>query len=164
MPRPRAARNRSLPDGLRCRRGYYSYTSRADGKEVGLGRDRAVAIQQAMRRNQILRAPLVALPDFTLSNDQILAESVPVEQLNAVYFLLHGHEIVYVGQSTNVHARIAQHIALGAIKFDRFHILPCPKDCLLVLEAQYILAFNPRHNKSSPVRSLYPVPADGGGE
>lgn len=156
-PRKRHPRNAHLPDNLRVRNGYYSYTSRADGSEIGLGRNRAVAVQEAMKRNYLLSTSVVPFPELGLSADEILQRSVPIEQLHAIYFLLYGHEIVYVGQSTNVHGRIAQHMSDAIINFDRFHILPCPKDCLLALEAQYILALKPRYNKILAVRNMHTV-------
>jgi hypothetical protein len=42
--------------GLRERDGYYSYTSPVDGREVGIGRDRRQAIQEALEANAALRA------------------------------------------------------------------------------------------------------------
>ena len=50
-PRRRSPRNAGLPDGLRVRDGYYSYTSPLDGREKGLGRDRAKAIIWARGAN-----------------------------------------------------------------------------------------------------------------
>ncbi len=46
-PRRRNARNRPLPAGMRERAGYYSWTS-PDGKEFGLGRDKAEAVAQVI--------------------------------------------------------------------------------------------------------------------
>lgn len=50
-PRSRHPRNRSLPDGLRERGGYFSWTSPIDGREKGLGRDKLKAIQWARAAN-----------------------------------------------------------------------------------------------------------------
>src|SRR5688572_17652147 len=50
-PRSRHPRNTALPDGLRNRNGLYSYRSRLDGREKGLGRDRAKAIAFARAAN-----------------------------------------------------------------------------------------------------------------
>lgn len=45
---PRLPKNKSLPDNLRMRRdGYYSYKNPLDGKEYGLGRDKATACAEA---------------------------------------------------------------------------------------------------------------------
>lgn len=50
-PRGRNPRNAALPDGLRVRHGIYSYRSRLDGREKGLGRDRKKAIEFARSAN-----------------------------------------------------------------------------------------------------------------
>jgi integrase len=50
-PRKRHSRNAALPDGLRVRDGVFSYRSRLDGREIGLGRDRKNAIAFARTAN-----------------------------------------------------------------------------------------------------------------
>lgn len=55
-PRQRKAINKSLPPGLRARDGYYSWTNPADGREHGLGRDRRLAIMEAIRANAHIAA------------------------------------------------------------------------------------------------------------
>jgi integrase len=52
---PRRRKDPRLPDGLRERDGYYSYTNPQDGREYGIGRDRRQAIQQALEANAALR-------------------------------------------------------------------------------------------------------------
>jgi integrase len=52
---PRQRKDPRLPDGLRERDGYYSYTNPHDGREYGIGRDRRAAIQQAMEANAALK-------------------------------------------------------------------------------------------------------------
>lgn len=52
---PRQRKDPRLPDGLREREGYYSYTSPLDGREYGIGRDRRAAIQQALEANAALK-------------------------------------------------------------------------------------------------------------
>lgn len=51
-PRPRNFRNRLLPDGMRERDGYYSWTNPEDGVEYGLGRNKREAISQVMEVTQ----------------------------------------------------------------------------------------------------------------
>jgi len=53
-PRPRSARNRSLPPGVRERGGYFSWTNPEDGREHGIGRDRARAVAEAIEANNHL--------------------------------------------------------------------------------------------------------------
>lgn len=50
-PRRRNHINQGLPDYMRVRGGYYSWTSPLDGREKGLGRDRASAIAWARAAN-----------------------------------------------------------------------------------------------------------------
>lgn len=57
-PRSRHPRNRGLPPGLRVRDGYYSYTSPIDGREKGLGHDKAKAIRWANGANAAAAARL----------------------------------------------------------------------------------------------------------
>jgi integrase len=52
---PRQRKDPRLPEGLREREGYFSYTNPMDGVEYGIGRDRRAAIQQAMEANATLR-------------------------------------------------------------------------------------------------------------
>lgn len=50
-PRRRSPINAGLPDGLRVRKGLYSWTNPLDKREKGLGRDRVKAIQWARAAN-----------------------------------------------------------------------------------------------------------------
>lgn len=74
-PQRRSARNRGLPRGLRERNGYYSWTH-PDGREFGLGRDRTVAIKDAIEANLAIAGELqrVRLVDrLDGSSDRTLA-------------------------------------------------------------------------------------------
>jgi len=50
-PQRRSVRNLRLPPNLRERNGYFSWRNPVDGREHGLGRDRASAITQAVEAN-----------------------------------------------------------------------------------------------------------------
>jgi integrase len=50
----RSARNRALPTGVRERAGYYTWTNPQNGQELGLGRDRARAIAEAIEANNYI--------------------------------------------------------------------------------------------------------------
>jgi hypothetical protein len=65
-----------------------------------------------------------------------------------VYFLCHGADVVYVGQSERVLDRICSHIREDNKEFnrDRVFFLPCPKTQLLEIEAHYIKLLKPRYN------------------
>lgn len=63
-----------------------------------------------------------------------------------VYFLVYYDEVVYVGQSTNVTARIATHRNDGSKIFDRAFLLPVPQSELLTVESAFIKALKPKYN------------------
>lgn len=154
MPRARAESNRSLPKNLRCRKGYYSYMS-PEGKEYGLGRDRRKAIAETIRRSLELDGPLGSMRTLTVK--QILRASTLRRTACGVYFLVLGAEVVYVGQSTNVHSRLAQHVASARIPFDRYHMLPCAPSELEWIEASHIAALRPRFNRQLRLRKVASV-------
>ena len=62
-----------------------------------------------------------------------------------VYFLIDRDEIVYVGQATNVHARVAAHTRNWK-QFDSYTYIPCPKEQLDALERHYIQRLQPALN------------------
>jgi hypothetical protein len=63
-----------------------------------------------------------------------------------VYFLFDGLELVYVGQSLNLHRRVISHVEQGVKKFDRFSFLVCPPSDKFPLEHLYISKFKPKYN------------------
>lgn len=144
MGRARGTANRRLPRNLYYRHGYYSYKDPKDGREYGIGRDKWLAIAEAMRRNTTAE---VTIPNRSLTVDEIVAGAVPCSAMCAIYFLIDADFIVYVGQSTNVYRRLAQHFAKQVIQFDRYFILPCQVELLDVLEAKYIAELRPAANQ-----------------
>lgn len=81
--------------------------------------------------------------------DMLLRMSRIVEPaVSGVYFLFDAGELVYVGQSINVFARVASHTK--AQRFDRYAFLPCPPGKLLEEEARMIRIFQPRNNRAAP--------------
>lgn len=64
-----------------------------------------------------------------------------------VYFLMQGVEIVYVGQSRNLPARLAQHREDGKL-WDRVLYLPVPAECLYAVEAEWIRTLRPPLNRA----------------
>jgi hypothetical protein len=75
--------------------------------------------------------------------------SVPILGLSGIYFLAHNGEVVYVGQSVNVVARVHGHINEGLKDFDSAVFLPAPRRDLDSLECAFINALKPRHNKNT---------------
>ena len=69
---------------------------------------------------------------------------IPSMHPPGVYFLCHGNKVVYVGQSINPSARIAQHQADK--QFNRVFMIPTNN--LDEVETMYIKKFKPKYNKS----------------
>lgn len=144
-------RNRKLPQYLYCRNGYYSYRHPIDRREYGLGRNRARAVLQANATNRGLAHAAVTARMaeglmHLLTGDEIVAAAVARSAICGVYFLIDDLEIVYVGQSENVHDRLSAHIRLKEKQFDSFHFVECHPALLNELEHSYIAALQPKHN------------------
>jgi hypothetical protein len=71
--------------------------------------------------------------------------------LIGVYFLIRNKEIVYVGQSTSIYARVAAHHADK--EFTHFSYIKCPSSHLRSLEALYIAKFSPILNGKNSLSS-----------
>lgn len=82
---------------------------------------------------------------FLLSHDAIVAGSQPYGDSPGIYFLVRQGEVVYVGQSINVHARVWQH-KQARKDFDAFTYVKCERDSLDALESLYIHTLRPRLN------------------
>ena len=93
-----------------------------------------------------------------LSKGEILSMARPQRKLCGVYFLIENNEIVYVGQSVNVHARVASHHH-GKV-FSYFTCIECPQSHLNSLEALYIHKFSPPLNGRGGGRRHYETAAD----
>lgn len=92
-----------------------------------------------------LRGHAKALTGATLLTEaEIVASSESLADCCGVYFLVKEGAVVYVGQSVNVHARIAQHRQQK--EFDRFGFVPCDESALDVLESLYIHVLRPTLN------------------
>ncbi len=94
--------------------------------------------------------------DYDLSEEQVLARRQPLfPKITGLYFLIKGTTIVYVGQSTDIYARIAQHSQDVLKEFDSFSVLECPTEHLASPEAHYIYKFRPPLNSSLPRNQRY---------
>lgn len=85
-----------------------------------------------------------------LTASDIALAAKTVADYVGVYFLLSGDVVVYVGQSTNIHARVQKHRGERKKKFDRFAFIRCEYHELNVLESIYIHALRPMYNRSYP--------------
>jgi hypothetical protein len=68
------------------------------------------------------------------------------EAASAIYFLVKGSEVVYVGQSTSLGQRLATHS--GSKEFDRAFYLPVPRASLNELESALIRTLRPKLNQT----------------
>jgi len=94
--------------------------------------------------------------DYDLNEEQVLARRQPAfPKITGLYFLIKGTTIVYVGQSTDIYARIAQHNRDTLKEFDSFSILECPTEYVTPLEAHYIYKLHPPLNSSLPSNERY---------
>lgn len=88
-----------------------------------------------------------------MSNDNLSAqEIVKISQsylpVCGIYFLIQGEEIVYVGQSIDIFVRVAEH-ANGPKEFDRYACIEVDPDRLGLVEADYIVALDPKYNSGN---------------
>jgi len=89
------------------------------------------------------------------SIDTVIGQSVPASALTpGVYFLLLGEEVVYVGQSEDTGSRLFTHHK-SSKRFDRYSVLPVAPEFLDEVEAEYILHYLPKLNKSVPVNDWH---------
>jgi hypothetical protein len=66
-----------------------------------------------------------------------------------IYFLCADKKVVYVGQTTNLPARIATHYREKTGLFERVFFLPAPREQLNEVEAAFIAGLNPPLNGTS---------------
>lgn len=64
---------------------------------------------------------------------------------SGVYFLCDGPEVVYVGESGEVFARVPHHVTDKS--FDRWYWTPVPSSDRLAVEVGYIQALQPKYNR-----------------
>ena len=69
-----------------------------------------------------------------------------LERGGVIYFLLIELEVVYVGQTTSLGARIATHLKEKAGEFDRVLYMFVPIENLVQVETQFIRALAPPLN------------------
>jgi hypothetical protein len=85
-----------------------------------------------------------------LGYGEIISRSAPIQSVDpGVYFLIDGATIVYVGQSTNVWARIRQHQSDQEKIFDRVTVMKVCRSHLLKTERHYIELFKPKYNSKA---------------
>lgn len=81
-----------------------------------------------------------------LTEQQIIKRAKPIEQTCAIYFLIHGGVVVYVGKSINLHKRIGEHLADPSKTFDAYHHFKVSAPKAAYVEEAYIKALRPKFN------------------
>ena len=81
--------------------------------------------------------------NLVFANDKINIKSV-----RGIYFLFDGPTLVYIGQSENIFKRVPIH--LETKKFDSWNYIEFVEEDLNILEAEFILKYKPKYNKSIP--------------
>ena len=122
---------------------------REEAKQHVLGlKDEIKALEAKLadlRRLEVMNAASCALTGKTLlPEEEIVKAALPWDGLSGVYFLIANDEVIYVGQSVNVYARLSQH-ASGKY-FDRYAFIRCKPDILDKLESLYIHCLRPKLN------------------
>lgn len=79
-------------------------------------------------------------------DDLIKRRTIYVRKGPAIYFLLLGQEVVYVGKTKNLIRRLGDHSFRK--EFDGFAYFPCSEEKLDELELQSIQALKPRYNRN----------------
>ena len=95
------------------------------------------------------------IDDYLHKNLNTLTK-VQVKEKRGIYFLYDRDELVYIGQSIHMKARIYKdHIKSDKI-FDSYRYIEVDKNTELDrLELLYILEYNPRYNKNSLGKGTY---------
>lgn len=91
---------------------------------------------------------------IVLGRSDLLEENkIPIAKLRGIYFLILGDEIVCVGQATDVISRVYHHAKKK--DFDSFTCFECKNGDMNLIEAEYILQFNPAYNQQIPQNDKY---------
>lgn len=89
-----------------------------------------------------------------INESEVRARAKPVIHSHYLYFLLDNLEIVYVGQTKCVESRVQQHLNVGRV-FDSYSSIDIYDQIPNEIEADYIVKFNPRDNRSLPKNDKY---------
>lgn len=70
--RRRTHKNKELPPNLYCMDGYYSFRDPRSGKEYGLGRDKRIAVNEAVAVNMTMMPARLSLADKIIGKNHIV--------------------------------------------------------------------------------------------
>lgn len=121
-----------------------AWADRQEGRMAGMPLLKAALADHrlALALSPRLRAA-IGLANYT--HDEIVAGAFPLDSDVGIYFLTRGVEVTYVGQTTNILARLLKHRRTGR-KFDGFAFIPCQQADLDELESAYIALLLPGEN------------------
>ena len=118
-----------------------------------------VDVDRPILLSAIPKRVLNAIQSVPHSYHEVLASAYTVGSGVGVYFLMLDHEIVYVGQTTDVFARLHRHQRDKSKAFNSFSFIQCKPEDLDELEAKYIDAFLPVYNRSTGQKDRRPLQA-----
>lgn len=121
------------------------------GQQIELMQERLAGLQAQVAMQELSNK---ITGKVLLQREQVVKAAQPWHTASGVYFLVDGDEIVYVGQSVNIYARIPQH---HSKQFDRYLYIPCEPKLLNALESLYIHCFQPKLNFTSEGVLCYPL-------
>jgi hypothetical protein len=132
--------------------------------------NRLAQIREEQKQNQerlekLHEVALEVLPDSLhskglLNEQEIVAAAQNHIVPSGVYFLCDTSNVVYVGQSINIPARIRQHETDGYKEFTSWAYVECPPHALNFLETLYILSLKPKYNRGKDGRLYAPMSWD----
>lgn len=121
-----------------------SWQERVLAKEVARLEDKKKALLKEvdfLSGNLSDISPVLKQMNFSLVPvSEIVRKSSNYGNVCGVYFLIKDSEIVYIGQSINIAARITSH---KDKEFDNVSYVTCKRSELDILESLYIIAYNP---------------------
>ena len=79
-----------------------------------------------------------------LTHSELVKMSNTYVECSGIYFLISDDEVVYVGQSVNVHSRVGQHYREKYKEFNSYVYIRCLESELDVLESIYIHTLRPK--------------------
>ncbi len=135
----------------------------AAAKESGL---RSEADKRRTTHSEVLSKMLsprllAALEKTAYTHSEIVSAAIPCSPPSGIYFLIFSGEVVYVGQSVDIFARIGSHLRECRVRpwFDSFSYMLADKSRLDDLEEWYSAALVPKFNKFiGPTRRRGKIP------
>lgn len=110
-----------------------------------------IEIDRLKEKNSKLELSANAPLSILKSKKEIIDDAKIFMPKCGIYFLLEDSQIVYVGQSVNIYARIANHANENLKKFTHYSFIECDRKDLSELEALYIGYLAPKLNTVMPI-------------